>query len=80
MAAMPLIIFDVNETPTFECIFRDLNAMRLWFANIMFRGADGGRLLRAVHQYWRGCHENVGGYPRQSCSRRSCNQSAGLSD
>jgi hypothetical protein len=41
MAALPLIVFDVNETlldletmePVFQRIFGDKNAMRLWFAN-----------------------------------------------
>ena len=41
--ALPLIVFDVNETlldltavePTFERIFRDKGAMRLWFANLI---------------------------------------------
>ena len=43
MAALPLIVFDVNETlldltalePTFERIFRDKGALRLWFANFI---------------------------------------------
>ena len=43
MAALPLIVFDVNETlldlttmePTFERIFRDKGAMRLWFAHLI---------------------------------------------
>jgi 2-haloacid dehalogenase len=43
MAALPLIVFDVNETlldlqsmePTFERIFGDKGAMRLWFANLV---------------------------------------------
>jgi 2-haloacid dehalogenase len=43
MAALPLIVFDVNETlldlrtmePTFERIFGDKSAMRLWFANLI---------------------------------------------
>ena len=43
MNALPLIVFDVNETlldlttlePTFERIFRDKGAMRLWFANLI---------------------------------------------
>jgi 2-haloacid dehalogenase len=43
MAALPLIVFDVNETlldlttlePTFERIFHDRGAMRLWFANLI---------------------------------------------
>jgi hypothetical protein len=43
VAALPLIVFDVNETlldlgtmePTFEQIFGDKSAMRLWFANLI---------------------------------------------
>jgi len=43
MAQQPLIVFDVNETlldletirPTFERIFDDPAAMRLWFANLI---------------------------------------------
>jgi 2-haloacid dehalogenase len=43
MAALPCIVFDVNETlldletmvPTFERIFGDKLAMRLWFANFI---------------------------------------------
>jgi 2-haloacid dehalogenase len=43
MASLPLIVFDVNETlldlqtmePTFERIFGDRGAMRLWFANLV---------------------------------------------
>jgi 2-haloacid dehalogenase len=43
MAALPLIVFDVNETlldlgtmePIFERIFGEKNAMRLWFANLI---------------------------------------------
>jgi 2-haloacid dehalogenase len=43
MAALPLIVFDVNETlldlttmePTFERIFGDRTAMRFWFANFI---------------------------------------------
>ncbi len=43
MSALPLIVFDVNETlldlttmePTFERIFGDKGAMRLWFANLI---------------------------------------------
>jgi len=42
-AALPSIVFDVNETlldlqtmePTFEHIFGDRNTMRLWFANLV---------------------------------------------
>jgi 2-haloacid dehalogenase len=47
MAALPLIVFDVNETlldlgtmePIFERIFRDRGAMRLWFANLILYSA-----------------------------------------
>ena len=47
MASLPLIVFDVNETlldletmnPTFERIFDDKNAMRLWFANLIMYSA-----------------------------------------
>jgi 2-haloacid dehalogenase len=43
MPALPLIVFDVNETlidlrtiePVFERIFGDKGAMRLWFANLV---------------------------------------------
>jgi 2-haloalkanoic acid dehalogenase type II len=43
MATLPLIVFDVNETlldlettePTFERIFGEKGAMRLWFANLV---------------------------------------------
>jgi 2-haloacid dehalogenase len=43
MAGLALIVFDVNETlldlqtmePTFERIFGEKNAMRLWFANFI---------------------------------------------
>jgi len=43
MAALPLIVFDVNETlldlqtmePIFERIFGEKGAMRLWFANLV---------------------------------------------
>jgi 2-haloacid dehalogenase len=43
MEGLPLIVFDVNETlldltsleSTFERIFRDKGAMRLWFANLI---------------------------------------------
>jgi hypothetical protein len=71
MAALPLIVFDVNETlldletmePTFERIFGEKSAMRLWFADCpVFRGPDCGRLLRSVHRYRFGCDENAGGY------------------
>jgi 2-haloacid dehalogenase len=47
MADLPLIVFDVNETlldlqtmePTFERIFGDRRAMRLWFANLIMYSA-----------------------------------------
>ena len=47
MAALPLIVFDVNETlldletmePTFQRIFNDKSAMRLWFANMILYSA-----------------------------------------
>src|ERR1700754_3077343 len=47
MAALPLIVFDVNETlldlqamePTFERIFGDKRVMRLWFANLIMYSA-----------------------------------------
>jgi 2-haloacid dehalogenase len=47
MARFPLIVFDVNETlldletiaPTFERIFCDKSAMRLWFANFILYSA-----------------------------------------
>jgi 2-haloacid dehalogenase len=47
MAALPLIVFDVNETlldlgtmePIFQRIFGDKSAMRLWFANLILYSA-----------------------------------------
>src|SRR5258708_2460713 len=47
MPTLPLIVFDVNETlldlqtmePTFERIFGDKSAMRLWFANLILYSA-----------------------------------------
>ncbi len=47
MSDLPLIVFDVNETlldletmaPTFERIFDDKAAMRLWFANFILYSA-----------------------------------------
>src|SRR5258708_37191014 len=47
MAALPMIVFDVNETlldletmePTFQRIFDDKGAMRLWFANLIMYSA-----------------------------------------
>ena len=47
MAALPLIVFDVNETlldletlePTIQRIFGEKGAMRLWFANLIMYSA-----------------------------------------
>jgi 2-haloacid dehalogenase len=47
MTPRPLIVFDVNETlldlqtmePTFERIFGEKRAMRLWFANLILYSA-----------------------------------------
>ena len=47
MAALPLVVFDVNETlldlqsmePTFERIFGEKSAMRLWFADLILYSA-----------------------------------------
>jgi 2-haloacid dehalogenase len=47
LADLPLIVFDVNETlldlgtmePTFQRIFGDKSAMRLWFANLILYSA-----------------------------------------
>src|SRR6202453_3633534 len=47
MAAFPLIVFDLNETlldlatmePTFQRIFGEKSAMRLWFANLIMYSA-----------------------------------------
>ena len=47
MAALPLIVFDVNETlldletmePTFQRIFGEKGAMRLWFADLILYSA-----------------------------------------
>src|SRR4029077_17139246 len=47
MTALPLMVFDVNETlldlqtmePTFERIFGEKRAMRLWFANFIMYSA-----------------------------------------
>ena len=47
MDALPLIVFDVNETlldlqtmePIFERIFGERQAMRLWFANFIMYSA-----------------------------------------
>ena len=55
MSDLPLIVFDVNETlldletmaPTFERIFDDEAAMRLWFANLILYSAS----LTVARQY-----------------------------
>src|ERR1700728_2321282 len=47
MPVLPLIVFDVNETlldletmePTFQRIFNEKDAMRLWFANLIMYSA-----------------------------------------
>ena len=47
MTTLPLVVFDVNETlldlqtmePTFERIFGEKSAMRLWFANLILYSA-----------------------------------------
>ena len=47
MSALPLVVFDVNETlldlqtmePTFERIFGEKGAMRLWFTNLILYSA-----------------------------------------
>jgi len=47
MSDLPLIVFDVNETlldletmaPTFERLFADKSAMRLWFSNLILYSA-----------------------------------------
>ena len=75
MAALPLIVFDVNETlldlstmePTFQRIFGDKSAMRLW--HLVFRSVDRGWLLCTVHRYRLGSHENASGYPRRQNRR-----------
>jgi hypothetical protein len=74
MAALPLIVFDVNETlldletmqPTFERIFGDKSAMRRWFADLssLLGSADRSRRLRTIYRYRRGGDENAGGYAR----------------
>jgi 2-haloacid dehalogenase len=55
MSGLPLIVFDVNETlldletmaPTFERIFGDKAAMRLWFSNLILYSAA----LTVARQY-----------------------------
>ncbi len=60
MSVLPLIVFDVNETlldletmePTFERIFGEKSAMRLWFANfIMYSAAPTFGLLLQQSQF-----------------------------
>jgi hypothetical protein len=71
MAAPPLIVFDVNETlldletmePTFQRIFGEKSAMRLWFADlILYSAALTVAVLRPVHRHRLSRHENAGGY------------------
>ena len=75
MAALPLIVFDVNETlldlqtmePTFERVFGEKGAMRLWFANLIMYSvvltlADS---VRSIHRYRFRCDEDVGGHARR---------------
>jgi 2-haloacid dehalogenase len=55
MSEFPLIVFDVNETlldlttmePTFERIFNQKGAVRLWFANLILYSAA----LTVARQY-----------------------------
>jgi len=73
MAARPLIVFEVNETlldletmePTFQRIFGEKSAMRLWFANfIMYSAAlTVAGCYDSIHRNRRGSDENAGGYP-----------------
>jgi 2-haloacid dehalogenase len=68
MAALPLIVFDVNETlldletmePTFERIFGDKSAMRLWFADLILYSAALTVAGCYVHRHRFGRDENVG--------------------
>ena len=70
MPAVPLIVFDVNETlldfgtlePTFERIFGNKNDMRLWFANLVMYSLalTLAGLLRSVHGYRFGGHADAG--------------------
>ena len=75
MAALPLIVFDVNETlldlqtmePTFERVFGEKGAMRLWFANLIMYSvvANSSRAVRSIHRYRFRCDEDVGGHARR---------------
>jgi 2-haloacid dehalogenase len=71
MAALPLIVFDVNETlldletmaPTFERIFGEKGAMRPWFANLfLYSAALTVAGCYVPYRYWFGCDENAGGH------------------
>ena len=74
MAALPLIVFDVNETlldletmePVFQRIFGDKqgHAPLVRQFHHVFRGPHRGRLLRSVHRYRLGRDEDAGGYTR----------------
>jgi 2-haloacid dehalogenase len=72
MTALPLVVFDVNETlldlqtmePTFERIFRDKSAMRLWFANLIMYSAALTVAGCYVPFTGSGCDEDAGGYAR----------------
>ena len=72
MTARPLIVFDVNETlldletmaPTFERIFGEKGAMRLWFANLILYSAAltvAGCYVPFTDIGF-GCDENAGGH------------------
>ncbi len=70
MAAPPLIVFDVNETlldletlePTFQRIFGEKSAMRLWFANLILysEALTLADCYVPLHGYRFGRHENAG--------------------
>ena len=71
MAALPLIVFDVNETlldletmePIFQRIFGEKSAMRLWFANFIMYSAALTVAGCYVHRNRCGSDENAGGEP-----------------
>ena len=74
MTALPLIVFDVNETllelqimePVFERIFGEKTAMRLWFANfIMYSAALTVAGCYVPFTDRLGCDEDAGRYARQ---------------
>jgi len=73
MAALPLIVFDVNETlldlgtmePTFQRIFGEKSAMRLWFANFIMYSAAltvAGCYVPFI-EIGAAVMKNAGGYP-----------------